>query len=145
MPVLRRPHDHRKANENRNSAELALTERRIAKIVEAISDGVPTRFLKDELLRLEGKRHNQAIRAPADTSAASSSRCSAKSAPTGSIPDEKSVRFLQIFSSKFQRDVQERLLTPVRLNFCWRNVIFAIHYLATKTSPPGIGARGRTA
>ncbi len=37
--------------------------RRISKIVEAISDGVPARSLKDELLRLEGKRYNQAIRA----------------------------------------------------------------------------------
>jgi hypothetical protein len=37
-----------------------------------------------------------------DTSAVSSSRCSARSGHTGSIPD----KLLQFFSSKFQRDVQ---------------------------------------
>ncbi len=88
---------------------------------------------------------SQAVNQAQDIGEQASRDCDLGSAPTGSIPDEKSVRFLQIFSSKFQRDVQERLLTPVRHDFCLRNVILAIHYLATKTSPPGIGARGGTA
>ena len=41
----------------------------------------------------------------ADTSAALFSRCSHRSVPTGSIPEKKSARALQIFSLKFQRDV----------------------------------------
>jgi hypothetical protein len=37
-------------------AELAAIERKLRKIVEAISEGVPARTLKDELARLESRK-----------------------------------------------------------------------------------------
>jgi site-specific DNA recombinase len=37
-------------------AELATVERRIAKLVDALADGMPVRAVKDELVRLEGRQ-----------------------------------------------------------------------------------------
>ena len=55
------------AQTERARADLEAVERKLRKIVEAISDGVPARTLKDELLRLETHRdelEKQLISAP---------------------------------------------------------------------------------